>query len=731
MIIFFIIVILIIISILYLVYYLSNKKIEEFSNYSEKINTNQDFNNNLNNLVKNGNFENGKDITNQISKSGYNKIISKKNPGKTSYVLEQKKTDNLTYYEITCDNDKNSKYILYFWLAVDTQNIDEVDFNKLINVKIQNEDFTNDIPRLNYNIVQKVVLSNNEENAIDNTWYLLKYDFISGSNTIDKFKLFLNYSDNLQFNTYYMTDICVYKVLIDAENFIFNNKLISYVDGYHYESNIPTWHDLSGNGNDLFWSNIPLTDYTIGSLNTLNMKLIGFPSNKISNDSFTILFCLNKNIENSASDISVNEENSEMDFYLLSIPGNDRYALEIKIKNNYLYLVNDKNEYVSKNELILYNKSLLSITYNNNIIHVYQDGLNILSKEVKKLYFNNSNLVINKNKNLNYNFYSLLFYNRAVDKKEIDEIRTYFITNKNKNFQLPDINIHHMNNTSNYSITKTDDNFLFKPFNKKDNKYEKIENGNFIDKFDNNYKEKCLTDCAKLCDKLNEKGTCLSNCKNVLLSCKDYCENDSNKDSVYCSDNENYSNNCSNSNNDINNNCPKVYKKDGKYMVYVAPNSYYSKLYNYSGEKSYGINQERAKQTYNINFPNCPIPPELIPGGGKAFDGYCPYIINELNPCHTSQCAGVDWNVDYYKNLNLNKNCKKAVSNYCQINYNIDDNCNCWDPVNKNDPHCIEFRKYFEDPNDYCLPSQFNIEDHPDFDKYIKKDSIPCWGCNL
>jgi predicted PurR-regulated permease PerM len=91
MIIFFIIVILIIISILYLVYYLSNKKIEEFSNYSEKINTNQDFNNNLNNLVKNGNFENGKDITNQISKSGYNKIISKKNPGKTSYVLEQKK----------------------------------------------------------------------------------------------------------------------------------------------------------------------------------------------------------------------------------------------------------------------------------------------------------------------------------------------------------------------------------------------------------------------------------------------------------------------------------------------------------------------------------------------------------------------------------------------------------------------------------------------------------------
>jgi len=728
MIIFFIIVILIIISIFYLIYYLSNKKIEEFSDYNNIDNIEFDnINDNkfINNLIKNGNFENGKDITNSINKSGYNKIISKKNPGKSSYVLEQKNIDTLTYYEITCDNDKNSKYVLYFWLAVDTKNIDEVDFNKLINIKIENEDFSNYIPKLNYNIIQKVILSNNEDN--DNIWYLLKYDFISSSNSNDKLKLYLNYSEKLQFNKYYFTDISLYKVLIDAENFIFNNKLISYVDGYHYESNILTWHDLSGNGNDLFWSNFPLTNYTIGSLNTLNLKLIGFPSNKLSNETFTIIYCLNKNIENSASDIYVNEKNNQSDFYLLSIPGNDRYAIEIKIKDNYLHLINNNNTYISKNELIIHNKSLLSITYDNNIIRIDLDGLNILSNEVKKLYFNNSNIVINKNKNLDYNFYSLLFYNRVVNKKEINEIREYFITNKNKNFNSPDINIHHMNGTADYSVTKTDDNFLFKPFNKKDNKYENVNDSKFIDNFQNNYKEKCLTDCAKLCDKLNENGECISNCKNVLLSCKDYCDKDSNKDSVYCSNNESYSNNCISDNN----NCPKVYKKDGKYMVYVSPNSEYSKIHNYSGEKSYGMNQEKARQTYNINFPNCPIPPELIPGGGKSFDGYCPYTINELNPCYISQCANVNWNVDYYKNLNLNKNCKKAVSNYCQINYSMDDNCNCWDPVNKNDPHCIEFRKYFEDPNDYCSLSQFNIEDHPDFNKYIKKDNIPCWGCSL
>ena len=49
-------------------------------------------------------------------------------------------------------------------------------------------------------------------------------------------------------------------------------------------------------------------------------------------------------------------------------------------------------------------------------------------------------------------------------------------------------------------------------------------------------------------------------------------------------------------------------------------------------------------------------------------------------------------------------------------NYDIqlDENCTCWDPKNKDDPKCIEFRRYFEDPNDYCSPSQFKIEDHPD-----------------
>ena len=135
---------------------------------------------------------------------------------------------------------------------------------------------------------------------------------------------------------------------------------------------------------------------------------------------------------------------------------------------------------------------------------------------------------------------------------------------------------------------------------------------------------------------------------------------------------------------------------------------------------------------YSINFPKCIIPDELYKGGNnKNKNNNCPYVINDLNPCNTGNCVDVNWNVKDYNKLKLNDKCKKAVSNYCHINYDYDENCICWDPAYKDNAECIKVRKFFENPKDYCLPGSFNIEDHPDFNKYIKKDNIPCWGCDL
>ena len=67
----------------------------------------------------------------------------------------------------------------------------------------------------------------------------------------------------------------------------------------------------------------------------------------------------------------------------------------------------------------------------------------VISEKINKLYFNSSNIIVNKNKNLDYNFYSILIYNRTLEKDELDKIRMYFIENKNKNFNSPDINNYH------------------------------------------------------------------------------------------------------------------------------------------------------------------------------------------------------------------------------------------------------------------------------------------------
>ena len=79
----------------------------------------------------------------------------------------------------------------------------------------------------------------------------------------------------------------------------------------------------------------------------------------------------------------------------------------------------------------------------------------------------------------------------------------------------------------------------------------------------------------------------------------------------------------------------------------------------------------------------------------------------------------------------IDDKCKKVISNYCHINYDKDENCKCWDPKYKNDKACIEYKRFFENPNDYCNIASYKIEEHPDIKKYVKKDNIPCWGCNL
>ena len=391
-------------------------------------------------------------------------------------------------------------------------------------------------------------------------------------------------------------------------------------------------------------------------------------------------------------------------------------------------MISDKIRVRSKEKLNYYNKSSLVIIYKDSKINIFNDGINIISQKINKIYFSNNKFTINRNKNVDLYLYSFLIYNRFLENNELRKIREYFITNQDKNFNnLPNILNHSFEDVFAQTNSPVP---LIKPF---DNisQHEDIKVDTFKNHYDNQdikIRNSCTNTCLNLCNKfLNKKEpeidnykNCITNCKNVLPQCSDFCsEEENNDDSLFCSSDKN----------DVIV-CPKVYKKNNNYYVYIPPNSYYSNMY--EGEKSYGSDIEKVRYMYSINFPKCLLPEELqLNNGNTQNDSSCPYIINELNPCQIKDCSNVNWNVSNYKDLNINDNCKKAISNYCHINYKYDPNCVCWNPKYKNDKNCIEFKRFFEDPKDYCKPSSFDIKDHPDFNKYIKKDKIPCWGCNL
>jgi hypothetical protein len=707
-----IIIFIILLLFVFLLFFYFNNKDNKINNINESF---IDLNNNeksINyNLIIGGNFNDNKNPLNFVNESGKNKLVTLKNPSISQYVLKQEKSNELTFYELKCDNQKNSKYILLFWLCITDNNqksidINEIDLEKLVKVKIQNNDLTNHVPRLNYNVIQKTNISNNK-------WFLIKYEFLSGTSNSNYMNIFLNYTDKLIFDNYYFSDISLYRVLIDAQNFINNKDLICYCDGYKYEGKNIIWDDLSGQNNNLIFTNIPVTDNNKGSLNINNIKITGFSSNKMLNDKVTIMICVNKNINNMIEEETFNET------FLLSIPGNDMYAFELQFINNYLYLIIDKTKIVSKHEVMIYNKSLLIFTYDGNMINIYLDGLNIISYKPRKLYFNNDKILINRNKNLNINLYSFLVYNRILSSKEILDLKDYFLTNSNKNVDSLDINKFQMNS----NLSKIYDDYpIYKGYNKRDNlgNYD----NNVFDNCNNNLKKllmECREDCIEKCStqtSFDNFEKCTNTCKNTIKSCKKLCKEDPNN-KMYCKKTF-----------DEQTLCPIVFKKDNKYNVYIPPNSIYATKNGFSGIQSYGENIDKAKERYIVNFPECKIPKELLKSNKNYLDN-CPFIIHQANPCFTSPCYDVDWNKKDYKDLNLNNNCKKIISNYCHINYKLDDKCVCWDPKYKDNSKCKEFRSYFEEPSENCSPSQFKIEEHPDFNQYIKKNNIPCWGCKI
>ncbi len=720
------------------------KSIENFSNttYTKKY---------PRNLITNGDFAYKKKPDQYVSQSGSNTIVSIDTPLESNFALKQENTGSLTYYELQTYCDSNQEYIFLTWVSFrnDVKQLKEpvIDLSKLINVRVLLSNNTNQIPTVNYKILQTIKL----KDEVD-TWSLVSYRWKTPADTDNLQNIYLNYTDKLPTKYVYFTGLNLYRVLTDAENFIYNDDLNLYLDGYHFESTSKLWDDLSSFGNNFMFNVNPFVDTLNGYIDLSNNKLTGITSQQLfgesdSSFSFSLVMSLNKESSSSLSglELSGEELNSgeteEVESFsnsvktILTIPGNNNFCVKLNVdeSSNKLSVVLPNKTVETTNSLILSNKTMITLEYGKGgKFRLYQDSVVLIDTMCDIFYYQNKDkILINPESNVLIDLYAVLNYQRTVPVEELKEIYNYFVSNKNKDFTT---GINYLVGYDNdyYDIGTS----TIGSYDKQD-PYTQILNTLFTTKYTNqsdiynNEPDSCLYQANELCsafyDDIDEYQKCLKNAKNVIPACKTYCEDPKNSKSILCE-----SDKCDEKDAlDPTKDCPLAYKRLNNFMVYIKPNSYYANKYQFYGEKSYGPDRESAKEMYKRNFPSCKVPSVLEEGEGVNTISKCPYVIYESNPCYQSQCAGVNWDTSSYKDLKMSDKCKKSVSYYCQVNYDLDNMCACWKPENRNKQNCVEYRKFFEDPKDYCEASQFSIEDHPDYSKYIRKDNIPCFGCNI
>lgn len=169
--------------------------------------------------------------------------------------------------------------------------------------------------------------------------------------------------------------------------------------------------------------------------------------------------------------------------------------------------------------------------------------------------------------------------------------------------------------------------------------------------------------------------------------------------------------------------CPKVTRDtSGNYMIKGT---------------SYGNSRRVAKEIYRTNYPKCKNIPDILEEWYNRevveLDANCPFIVNSpYNPCKQTDCENVDWSASTSVASGMNKKCRKKVDSYCEENAYLDVNCSCWRTENKDLPECREYISQFNNPKERgCNPADFDIRENPEFDQYIRKDRIPCYGCDI
>lgn len=656
------------------------------------------------NIIKNGSFNHGENIGQLTDQQGDNKIVVFANPSNSSHVLRQ--SGKNTYYKLSV-NVEPSKYYTISLMVFTTPEWNGQD--KLFNIVLYNNKNKNIIYSSNGKVKSRI----STNNASGSRWNLMTYTFRTISDSNGKAAIYLGYKPNATLGYRYITDVQMNQVLENSVSFPVTSGLKSFVNAGNkasFNGYNTVWKDLSGNGNDFHWSTKPTWNVD-GYFETVGKTLTGPTTNKIgfsneNGNNFTLVmrFSTNEPVKALKKDFSKEKDEHDM---AVSIKGNKKDALKIYFPKKYgfIKLVIADKAYRTNINILPTDKNTYAFAYVGNAMNIYVNEVLVDSQEIDNIYFKNDNVLINPDKTWDANLYTIAIFNRGLRKDEVSKVVQYnsqLVCDSNK---TTDVGGYVFQDPLTDSYVQRDD------INQSD-----FLTGDLEPETDSNsfVQQKCRPEYqGKNCQWINRDGkkVCGFMKDSDLFKCDDGCcstttENQSDSDQE-----------------------PTGYMRGNEIIIYIPANSRWSSVSGW-GEKSYGTDIDMARKLYKRNYPDCRIPDVLSKYSYKPSTSIlekCPFIVGVDNPCNCYDCHNVDWKAkDVSK---MSDKCKKQINHYCEKNNKVDPNCMCWKPEFRKMPQCVKFRRDFV-RDDTCTADSFNIDQHPDYKNYIRKDKIPCWGCN-
>ena len=729
-------------------------------------------------LINNGSFNNSEDISS--SKKGNNKIVKIENPSGSDYALMQDhKNSHDTYYEIETKVVPQMNYVLSCWYC-ETKNWNGKD--NIINVKIPTKN-KNYLPNCNLSVIETKKIKNV-------VWKKLKTKFKVPSDSKGIAQIFLGYKPDATKGYRYITDVSLSIDIPGVKNFPKSEELTTMVIGSSkcsYDSTKNNnkenlnWMDITGQGNNFNWgSNVMFNNQSgffsfTDTSDQLLGPLIGNLLPDYNSDNFTL-------IARYTSTGNPNNEQTKKYGSLFTINGSglDNTSLQLDIPNRrdniILYFggkqIKSKNKYNTMKDniyiLTISNNYPKLYIYSNNNAHNKSLNLELVEflsyngdteinekSKFNKMFFDyKKSFTINDSSNSKFqlfgNLYSVLVYKKALDSDSIRNIGQKLIKMKPDKFDCggrPDMNEHFFDNGLNKRIIEhqtnkedadlDDTSKLYCKDDKFKNDFDDSSGGTkHHDSNRHNHKRnsrKCNRICEDQCSDYTEGdiyNECIESCKEERIECGNTWPDGSRGRNW---PNDGRRRHHRRHRRRFRDDCPIAYRKDGKYIVYIPKNSKEARELGKHGEFDYGRKRHHAKKIYEYNFPDCPIPEILDDNSHNPTIDSCPFIVREHNPCYSRACRDTDWSKwdsGDITNCKMSDRCKSLVDNYCSMYNQIDPACKCWDPSMNDDKKCGQFRNYFN-TNDKCNINQFKITEHKDIGKYIKRDSIPCWNCDL